>query len=166
MKFSIRDIDIVTNNIYLKDVISMIRNQSINLNVHKDIPPQNKWNSSQESKFVGSLILRLDIGPFYFLQTGLKNNDIALEVVDGLKRLTAIKRFFVDGDVTFSSILPGIYEGFHGSKFIELDIQLQRLFLQSPVTSNVIRSGTPKEIARILTDLYLPEYRKGENLAC
>lgn len=135
------------NNIRIRtdpSTIGQIKNDLehgiINLNTEFQRLP-NLWDDSKMSRFIESLLLRLPIPAFYFNEAD--NNTI--EVVDGLQRVSTVKRFLVDGDLKLSN-LEFLKNGFGNLGFNDLDYIYQRRILTFPITTYIIEKGTPHEV--------------------
>jgi len=68
--------------------------------------------------------------------------------VDGLQRLSALKRFAVDRDLKLSGL--SFLKASEGNRFDQLDKPSQRSLLRAQVTVYIIRPGTPKKVTYVL----------------
>lgn len=98
------------------------------------------WNQRNQSRLIESLMLRIPIPAFYFDGT----NDEKWLVVDGLQRLTAIRRFVVDQDLRLSD-LEYLTEH-NGKVFAELPRPLQRTIREADLVWYLIMPGTPENV--------------------
>ena len=98
------------------------------------------WDNRTQSRLVESLLVRIPLPAFYFDAT----NDERWLVVDGLQRLTTLKRFIVDksfylGDLEFLTNL-------NGKSFDGLSRPLQRRISETQVTAFTIQKNTPDTV--------------------
>lgn len=98
------------------------------------------WNERNQSRLIESLMLRIPIPAFYFDGT----NDEKWIVVDGLQRLTAIRRFVIDQDLKLSD-LEYLTEH-EGKTFDELPRPLQRAIREADIVWYLIMPGTPEKV--------------------
>lgn len=108
------------------------------------------WTDSAKSRLIESLLIRIPIPAFYMDAT---NEDRWL-VVDGLQRLTALKRFIVDKDTHKNpdgSVVKALrlqsleyLKIYEGKQFGELPRPMQRRISEAEVVVYLIRPGTPE----------------------
>lgn len=142
--FNPKDVDIVSQTMVISNIVEQLKYGDILLEPdfqrHPDL-----WNSTQQSRLVESLIIRIPIPTFYFDST----DDDKLVVVDGLQRLYAIKRFMVlDIDDKDRLALTNLeyLEEYEGKKFEELPPVIQRRIKTQTLSAYVIRPGTPDKV--------------------
>lgn len=99
------------------------------------------WTEQNQSRLIESLMLRIPIPAFYFDAT---NPDKWL-VVDGLQRLTAIRRFVIEQDLRLSG-LQFLGKDYTGATFDSLPRSLQRAIMEADIIMYLIMPGTPKEV--------------------
>ncbi|SEH04917.1 DUF262 domain-containing protein [Candidatus Venteria ishoeyi] len=97
--FSTKDIKITNATILLPSLIKRLEHDEI------DLCPDfqrhaNLWDINKMSKLIESVLLKLPLPIFYF---DVSNPDKWL-VVDGLQRLSTIKRFFVKKDIKLKNL--------------------------------------------------------------
>ena len=103
------------------------------------------WNDVKQSRLIESLLLRIPLPSFYVSE----NPDEDWDVVDGIQRLTAIRRFVQPNDThTLHSplVLSGLQylkSDFDGKRFSDLPPRLVRRIKETEFTFHVILSSTP-----------------------
>jgi hypothetical protein len=129
-------IRISTKPFSLRQVVDMIKDGDIDL--APDFQRLFVWSPLQKSRLIESVLLGIPLPAFYF------NQDFngAMQVVDGVQRLTTI-RDFVNGDVL--SNLEYLQE-LEGQTFSSLDVVLKRRFQQTQIFVNVIEPQTPDDV--------------------
>lgn len=97
------------------------------------------WTPAAESRLIESILIRIPIPAFYMDAT----DDDRWIVVDGLQRLTALKRFVIEKkrDLTNLEFLD-----LQGKTFDDLPRNLQRRILETQVVVYLIERGTPSEV--------------------
>lgn len=98
------------------------------------------WTASAKSRLIESILIRIPLPAFYMDAT---EEDRWL-VIDGLQRLTALKQFVQDKDLTLKGLefLPQL----ENKSYDELPRNFQRRILESLLTVYVIEKGTPPEV--------------------
>ncbi|WP_151752081.1 DUF262 domain-containing protein [Acinetobacter bereziniae] len=99
------------------------------------------WNEEVQSRLVESLIVRIPIPVLYLDAT----NDDQWMIVDGLQRLSTLKKFI---DQTERFVLNGLeyLTQFNGYTFNDLPRQYQRRILETQVPAVLIKQGTPENV--------------------
>lgn len=98
------------------------------------------WDEKNQSRLMESLMLRIPIPAFYFDGT----NDEKWLVVDGLQRLTTIRRFVIDEDLCLNG-LEYLVEH-EGKTFSQLPRPLQRAIREANLVWYLIMPGTPENV--------------------
>lgn len=98
------------------------------------------WNEETQSRLIESLLIRIPISAFYIDAT---DEDEWL-VVDGLQRLTTLKRFVLDRDLKLSG-LEYLTE-FECKTYDDLELRFQRRILETQVYVYMIEKGTPPDV--------------------
>ncbi|SFV72457.1 DUF262 domain-containing protein [Desulfovibrio piger] len=98
------------------------------------------WNKTSQSRLMESLMLRIPIPAFYFDGT----DDEKWLVVDGLQRLTAIRRFVIDQDLKLCDL--EYLKEHEGKTFSELPRPLQRAIREADLVWYLIMPGTPDNV--------------------
>ena len=103
------------------------------------------WNDVKQSRLIESLLLRIPLPSFYVSE----NRDEEWEVVDGIQRLTAIRRFVQPPDseapqkpLTLTG-LQYLKRDFDGQRFSDLPPRLVRRIKETEFTFHIILSTTP-----------------------
>jgi hypothetical protein len=95
------------------------------------------WKDDAQSRLIESLIIRIPIPAFYFDGT---DEDRWL-VVDGLQRLTTLKRFLVDKSLALTGL--EFHRDLEGHTFDGLPRMFQRRIEETQLTVYVIQAGSP-----------------------
>jgi uncharacterized protein with ParB-like and HNH nuclease domain len=98
------------------------------------------WKNIAQSQLIESLLIRIPLPAFYFDATDDEN----WLVVDGLQRLTTIKRFVIDKELALEG-MEFLVE-LNGKKFDELPRGFQRRILETQVIIYKIEKGTPDNV--------------------
>lgn len=122
----------------LRNIIERLKHNEIDMNTefqrHGDL-----WTPAKMSRLIESILVRFPIPAFYFDSS----NDDKWLIVDGLQRLSAIKRFVVDKKLKLSGLE---YLDLKGKTYDELPRQYKRRIDECPITLFQIMPGTPKEV--------------------
>ena len=103
------------------------------------------WNEVKQSRLVESLLLRIPLPSFYVSE----NPDEEWDVIDGIQRLTAIRRFVQPNGIQAPRkplALTGLQylkRDFDGKRFSDLPPRLVRRIKETEFTFHVILSSTP-----------------------
>lgn len=137
--FDTRAIRIESKSGNMNTLLSRLENDEIDL--APDFQRQaGIWNERNQSRLIESLMLRIPIPAFYFDGT----NDEKWLVVDGLQRLTAIRRFVIDQDLKLND-LEYLTEH-EGKTFAELPRPLRRAIREADIVWYLIMPGTPDNV--------------------
>ena len=98
---------------------------------------QGLWNSTFQSRLIESLLIRFPLPAFYFDAS----NDDKWQVVDGLQRLSTIKRFVVDKKMKLKKL--EFLKQFNNNSYDDLPRNMQRRIEEAQVTMYLIKPGTP-----------------------
>ena len=98
------------------------------------------WKEEAQSRLIESMLIRIPLPAFYMDAT----NDEKWLVVDGLQRLTTLKRFMVDKNLRLHGL--EFLKQFDGKAFDELPRNYQRRIAETQVTVYLIEKGTPDEV--------------------
>jgi len=135
-------IQIVSKQDTMLNIITRLRHDEINMNTdfqrHADL-----WKPKQMSRLIESILIRFPLPAFYFDAS----DDNKWLIVDGLQRLSSIRKFVVD-DSSERLHLRGLeyLKDLNGSVYTELLRQYQRRIDECPVTLFLIQPGTPQEV--------------------
>lgn len=97
----------------------------------------NLWRNELKCRLIESLLIKLPIPAFYFDAT----IDDKWQVVDGLQRLTTIKRFVIDKDLKLKGL--EFLTDLKNMTYPELPRIFTRRIDEAPVTLYLIKPGTP-----------------------
>ena len=137
--FNTKDIKITPKTTSLDNIIKRLENEEIDLN--PDFQRNGGlWDNSKMSRLIESIILRLPLPIFYF---GISNNDKWI-VIDGLQRLTTIKRFIVDKNLKLTNL--EFLKEFQGKKFDDLERNIRRTIEETEIVTYQMEPQTPKEV--------------------
>jgi len=142
--FDPRSVDIVSQTMVISNIIERLKEEEI---VIPDFQRnEDLWDEGKQSRLIESLIIRIPIPTFYFDYSVI---DDKYYVVDGLQRLTAIKRFAVlDVNSPRKLRLVGLeyLKELEGKMYEELPLGIQRRIREESVLTYIIRPGTPENV--------------------
>jgi Protein of unknown function DUF262 len=98
------------------------------------------WKAREQSRLIESFLIRIPIPAFYMDAT----NDEKWLVVDGLQRLTALKRFVIDQQLRLEQL--EFWRQFNGFHFLDLPRAMRRRIEESQITVYLIQPGTPEAV--------------------
>lgn len=137
--FNPSDINIISKPDTLRNLIERLKFKEIDMNPdfqrHADL-----WDNPKMSRLIESILIRFPLPAFYF---DASNEDRWL-IVDGLQRLSAIKKFVVDKKLKLSGL--EYLENFKGKGYDELPRTYKRRIDECPVTLFLIQPGTPDPV--------------------
>ena len=120
-------------------LVRRIRNGEINLSPEF----QRKggiWTTEAQSRLIESILIRIPLPAFYVDATC----DDYWIVVDGLQRLTAIKRFIIEGSLELRGL--EFLSQIEGKRYTQLPRNFQRRIDETEVTIFTIQAGTPETV--------------------
>ena len=97
----------------------------------------NIWTNGAQSRLIESLLIQIPLPAFYIDATDEEH----WIVVDGLQRLTALKRFIIDEELKLSEL--EFLTDLNGMVFSELIPRFRRRIEETQITINTIEEGTP-----------------------
>ena len=98
------------------------------------------WTDGAKSRLIESLLIRIPLPAFYVDAT----NDDKWLVVDGLQRLTSLKRFVIDQNLQLRGL--EFLTNLEGKTYSELSRPFQRRIIETQVTVYLIQEGAPPEV--------------------
>jgi len=123
----------------MRNIIERLKRDEIDMNTdfqrHADL-----WTAAKMSRLIESILIRFPLPAFYF---DVSDDDNWL-IVDGLQRLSSIRKFAVDKKLKLSGL-----EYLHplkGKSYDDLPRQYKRRIDECPITMFQIMPGTPKGV--------------------
>lgn len=98
------------------------------------------WNRTKMSRLIESIILRLPLPIFYF---DVSNSDKWI-VIDGLQRLSTIKKFIVDKKLKLNNL--EFLTDLNGKGYDDLGRSIQRIIEETQINTYQMEPQTPKEV--------------------
>jgi Protein of unknown function DUF262 len=139
--FDASKIDIRGQTVSLDLLVKRLKRDQINLYPDYQRLPE-LWEPERMSQLIESLMIRLPLPIFYF-----DGSNEVWEVVDGLQRLSTLKRFMVDeGDKALRLTGLEYLKEYNGKTFSELPAFLQSRIEETQLMIYTINPGTPEEI--------------------
>jgi hypothetical protein len=140
--FDPKDIEIQVLQTTMSTLITRLDNNEIDLSPDFQ-RTADLWRNELKGRLIESLFIRLPLPAFYFDAT----NDEHWQVVDGLQRLTTIKRFVLEkGNKKLALKGLEFMRDYEGAFYDDLPRTLQRRINEAPVTLYLIKPATPKEV--------------------
>jgi uncharacterized protein with ParB-like and HNH nuclease domain len=98
------------------------------------------WTNDAKSRLIESILIRIPLPAFYIDAT----DDDKWLVIDGIQRLTALKQFIIDKQLTLSGLQSLIQ--LEGKTYDELPRHYQRRILETPLIVILLEKGTSPEV--------------------
>ena len=137
--FSTKDIKITNQVFALPSLVNRLEHNEIDLN--PDFQRHgNLWSATNMSRLIESILLKLPLPIFYFDVT---NPDCWI-VVDGLQRLSTIKKFMVDKTLKLKNL--EFLKELEGYRYDDLDRGFKRVFEGTQIVTYQIEAQTPKKV--------------------
>lgn len=137
--FNPSEIDIVVEPKSLDALIERIQHKEIDMNTdfqrHADL-----WDNRKMSRLIESILIRFPLPAFYFDASEDEN----WLIVDGLQRLSSIRKFVIDKKLRLTGLEFLI--DLNGKTYDELHRTYQRRIKECPVTVYMIKPGMPEEV--------------------
>lgn len=136
--FSTKDIKITHQTILLPSLINRLKHGEIGtpeFQRNSDL-----WTPKVMSRLIESILLKLPLPIFYF---DVSDPD-KWQVVDGLQRLSTIKRFFVKKDLRLKNLQ--FLSELNGKNYDDLERNFQRTIDETAFITYQIEAQTPKEV--------------------
>ena len=137
--FNPSEIDIIAGQMSLDALIKRIRYDEIDMNTDFQRNAE-LWNNQKMSRLIESVLIRFPLPAFYFDAT----EDDNWLIVDGLQRLSSIRRFVIKKNLRLSGL--EFLVDLNGKNFDQLHRQYQRRIEECQVTVYTIRPGTPSDV--------------------
>lgn len=137
--FSTKDIKITPMNMALPTLITKLKYEEIDLN--PDFQRHgNLWTATNMSRLIESILLKLPLPIFYF---DVSNPEKWI-VVDGLQRLSTIKKFMVDKTLKLKNL--EFLKDLDGKSYDDLERGFHRIFENTQILTYQIEAQTPKPV--------------------
>lgn len=136
------NIKIKTKQSIMGELIDRLKHDAIDLD--PDFQRNVVWDDIRKSQLLESILLQMPIPSFYFDGS----NEDKWQVVDGLQRLSTVKEFVVDKNLTLNGL--EFLKQYNGCTFEELPYSLKRRINGFPITMYIIEEGTAEEVKFIL----------------
>jgi len=137
--FNPAEINIISKPDTLHNIIERLRLGEIDMNTdfqrHAEL-----WTYPKMSRLIESILIRFPLPAFYFDAS----NDDRWLIVDGLQRLSAIKKFVVDKKLALRGL--EYLTDFNGMKYDDLHRTYTRRIDECPITLFLIQPGTPEAV--------------------
>ena len=137
--FNPSEINIISKPDTLRNIIERLNHDEIDMNTdfqrHADL-----WDNRKMSKLIESILIRFPLPAFYFDAS----DDDKWLIVDGLQRLSAIKKFVVDQKLRLHGL--EYLKDFDGKKYDDLPRTYKRRIDECAVTLFLIQPGTPEAV--------------------
>jgi hypothetical protein len=140
--FNPTEINIISKQDTLHNLIERLRHDEIDMNTdfqrHAEL-----WDPQKMSRLIESILIRFPLPAFYF--------DASIDdkwlIVDGLQRLSTIRKFVLEGSNKRLRLRGLEYlKEFNGKTYDELHRNYQRRIDECPVTLFLIQPGTPEKV--------------------
>jgi hypothetical protein len=132
-------IHIIAKQQSLDTLIKRLENDEIDMNTdfqrHADL-----WNDGKMSRLIESILIRFPLPAFYFDAS----DDERWQIVDGLQRLSAIRKFVVKGELALTGL--EFLKDLKGKRYDEIGRTFQRRIAELSVTIYLIGAGTPSNV--------------------
>ncbi|MYB35114.1 MAG: DUF262 domain-containing protein [Gammaproteobacteria bacterium] len=137
--FNPSEIDIVVEPKSLDALIERIQHNEIDMNTdfqrHADL-----WDNRKMSRLIESILIRFPLPAFYFDAS----EDHNWLIVDGLQRLSAIRKFVIDKRLKLSGL--EFLTDLNGTTYDNLHRTYQRRIKECPINVYMIKPGTPVDV--------------------
>lgn len=137
--FSTKDIAINNRIVVLPSLVTKLTEDEIDLNPEFQ-RNEDLWDRKKMSRLIESILLKLPLPVFYF---DVSNPEKWI-VVDGLQRLSSIKKFMVDKKLKLQN-LEFLIE-LNGKSYDDLDRNLKRVIEDTQLITYQIEAQTPKKV--------------------
>lgn len=139
--FSTKDISINNRVIALSSLVDRLKYDEIDLNPEFQ-RNADLWDKSKMSRLIESILLKLPLPIFYF---DVSNPDKWI-VVDGLQRLSSIKKFMVDVEKRLKLHNLEFLHELDGKSYDDLERGLKRILDETQINTYQIEAQTPKKV--------------------
>ncbi len=137
--FNPAEINIISKPDTLHNIIERLKYDEIDMNTdfqrHAEL-----WDNQKMSKLIESILIRFPLPAFYFDAS----NDDKWLIVDGLQRLSSIKKFVIDQKLRLHGL--EYLKDYNGKKYDDLPRTYKRRIDECAVTLFLIQPGTPEPV--------------------
>lgn len=137
--FSTKDININNRVISLSSLVDRLKYEEIDLNPEFQ-RNENLWDRTKMSRLIESILLKLPLPVFYF---DVSEPDKWI-VVDGLQRLSSIKKFMVDKTLKLHNL--EFLNKLEDKSYDDLERGLKRILDETQINTYQIEAQTPKRV--------------------
>jgi len=137
--FNPAEINIIPKSETLHNLIERLKHGEIDMYTEFQRHPE-LWDNQKMSRLIESILIRFPLPAFYFDAS----NDEKWLIVDGLQRLSAIKKFVIDKKLRLSGL--EYLQDFNGKFYDDLSRTYQRRIDECPIISFLIQPGTPEPV--------------------
>ncbi|VEN73419.1 conserved hypothetical protein [Candidatus Desulfarcum epimagneticum] len=133
------DIDVKSPTIY--NLIDRLSQTPPEIDLYADFQRSDDlWEAEKQSRLIESILIKFPLPAFYFDGS----DDEKWLVVDGLQRLTSLKKFVIDKELTLNGL--EFLKDLEGKTYDELPRTLKRTIDSTQVTAYIIKPGTPDQV--------------------